>query len=257
MGKGLRLYEPGLDFYVKKLRGAEPFTFARYGDSEWVSIVGCRKAMTYNGLTYRMDLPGLRDALMRTLREIPAEAENYYPATRTAMNNNKKDADWNGEFRAWVLRNDLEGLPWHGCNVFAWASEEGRLWPFIQAIRDLDAPRVVIGPPWLRQLDDFVFPIEHFVQVPLADCWTSFDRILKEALAAPKHAFYSISAGLAAKVLAWRLYQDRGDASWIVDLGSLWDPYVNILSRDPWQSAKPGVNRKLIAKNLGLGKHRG
>ena len=234
------LYEPGLQFYVDKITGGEPFTFVRYGDADWSTITEHEQECVLCDLVHHLDLPGLREGMVRSIADAP-KTDSYILATRTGVR--KAGTVQYFAFLQWLYAHRLGEIDWHECNVFALAARDGKLWPFVQAIRDLDVPRVVIGPEWLQPVDR-LFPVERFVSIPEVDCWLEIDRILDGCLDVPGPAFYSISAGVAAKWLAWRLHQERGEDSWILDLGSLWDVFVGVKSRSYHNAMTPDVLRR-------------
>lgn len=238
------LYKPGLQFYVDKLNSGKKFAFVRYGDADWSTITEHQQQAEFGGAVHQLDLPGLRAGMIQSICEAP-DTDNYYLPTRTGVR--KAGTVQYFAFLLWLMANRLGEIDWHDCNVFAEASKSGKLWPFIEALRGLDVPRVVVGPPWMRKLR--AFPIDYFIAIPEYDCWLEFDRILAACLDVPGPVLYSLSAGVAAKALAWNLYQHQAD-SWILDLGSLWDPFVGVQSR----SYHRAITRDVIKSNLGGGR---
>ena len=142
-----------------------------------------------------------------------------------------RQTSYRANITGWLEQHTPAHVQWHDCTVFYKASKKGQLYPFVKALREIEIPIVVIGPERLQELDPKVFPIARHVVIPNKNCWMLREGILKEALINREPALYSITAGPAAKVFAWSLFQRVGQHSWILDLGSLWDVYVGKASR--------------------------
>jgi hypothetical protein len=91
---------------------------------------------------------------------------------------------------------------------------------------------VVVGPSWLQNLKKQVFPKMTFVPVRSKNCFITYRdlysgivRTLKECEAP---LVVSFSAGPTAKVLIHELHNQR---YFLIDFGSLWDPYVGKYAR--------------------------
>ena len=55
-----------LDWFVNQLKNSQPFTFARYGDGEWLTILGFYGMHNSNGCTFTKELSDdMRVALKR------------------------------------------------------------------------------------------------------------------------------------------------------------------------------------------------
>jgi hypothetical protein len=232
----MKLLQPGLQYYAKRIEDNEPFTFIRYGDGEWAAILNESRQRTGSG-SHSLKFPKMQQALRRSLTECPHN-ENYIVALRqTAM----KSA-----INQWIAQN-ANGLNWHDCTVFYKASKKGRLYPFVKAVKESALPLVVVGPRWLRKLSR-VFKGMTFVEIPPRDCWKKHDEIVTRTLAvANGGAIISISAGPPAKVFAWRLYKEfeqRGQHNFILDLGTLWDPYCGKRSRQYMKRMTPDTIRR-------------
>lgn len=207
-----------LDFYVSRIEAREPFAFIRYGDGEFSAIFRDRKRTSSR--SQDLTVAGLGQMMAKSVIK-SHEADNYFPALRrTAMK---------PYIRQW-LDDKVPNLIWHDCTTFYKASKHGSLYPFVKAVRELGWPVVVLGPERLKSLDGRVFDIAKFIQIPNKDCWAQRGRVIKELRAVQGPAFFTLTAGPAAKPWCWQLYATHED-SFIIDLGSLWDPYVGKKSR--------------------------
>ncbi len=219
------VYDPGLTFYVDKLTRREPFALVRYGDGEWSAIVQDRRSC----VGQRLDLPGMREAMMLSIRRA-------YNDPRYLMACHPNQA--RGDIEDWLRENQPRWLKWLDNRTLYQASRKGCLFPFVDALRHLDAPLVVIGPAHLAQLED-ILPVAAHIEIPGVDAWSRLEHIL-EAAEAWRGAVFSISAGPTSSPLVWRMFA-RGhcDRGVLLDVGSLWDVYCGRASRGYQYGMKP------------------
>jgi len=233
----IQVFDPGLQYYVDMINAGQPFTFIRYGDGEWSAILGDR-ARTSSG-SQALRVPELKDAMSQSIKRA-WQADNYFPALRpTSFNKSPAIANW-------LRANTPAWVKWHKCTVFYLASRKGRLHPFIEALRNLKMPIVVVGPQRLRALNDRAFPIAHFIEIPGKDCWIEKRKILDRCVAIKEPALFTFTAGPAAKPMAWKLFNHVGKHSFILDVGSLLDIYVGSHTRRYHHS----MTKAIIRANL-------
>lgn len=230
-------FNPGLQYYVNLMNQDRPFTFIRLGDGEWSAITQ-QRARTSSG-SQSLNHKSLQQGMCKVIAQAPNDPRYILALRRTSFRENILD---------WLAQNTPPHVVWHDCTVLYKASKKGQLYPFIQALRNLDVPIVVVGPQRHTGLNGRVFPIHRHVVIPGKDCWAQRERIVTEALRDRNPACYLLTAGPAAKVFAWSMFQRVGQHSWIVDCGSLWDPYVGKRTR---QYHKGMLNNPaIIERNL-------
>ena len=224
--------DPGLTFYVDKLRNREPFALVRYGDGEWSAIVQDRASC----VGQRLNLPGMREAMMLSIRRA-------YNDPRYLMACHPNQA--RGDIEDWLREHQPPFLKWLDNRTLYQASRKGRLYPFVAALRELSASLVIIGPPHLRNLAR-VLPYAGFIEIPGVDAWPMLEHILAEA-ENYRGAVFSISAGPTSSPLVWRMFA-RGhcDRGVLLDVGSLWDVYCGKASR----GYQYGMKAETIQRNL-------
>ena len=209
------IIEPGLQFYVDKLNADQKFSFNRFGNGEWDCIMGLWPNTRSKSQDFTPDL------CAKLTEVVTAKPEPYYMALQ-----NTASLERSGllhKVDAWLSERSLT-FQWHLGDVFHRASGFGELAPFVRA---LSAKRVVVvGPPWLLSLPfaSILLPVaEH-------NCWDQVDELTKQLLSI-RNAVISFSAGPTTKVLIDRLFPYIGDSCWLIDAGSLWDPYCGVNSR--------------------------
>jgi len=224
----MKAREPGLQFYVDKLGRNEQFSFIRYGDGEWSCIL---QRLTRTGSGSQKFSPGLRKALEDSISVKRSGA--YY----RAMNPGRIErCRFLPQVEAWLASN-APGLDWHQCTIFYKASFRGQLFPIVKELKRHRV--VVVGPKWLEALP---FASE-FVQVRSHNCWQDADAIFAQ-LRDLKDVVIAFSAGPATKVLIHRLQPILGEHSWLIDFGSVWDPYCGIKSRKYHKGLTPEILRR-------------
>lgn len=225
--------DPGLSFYVAAIREARPLSVARYGDGEWSAIVRDRQTC----IEQRLDLPGMREALMQSITRAPRD-----PAYWLACHPNQP----RGNIEAWLRENQPAWLHWLDNRTFYRASMHGELFPFVDALRTMSAPLVIIGPAHLRKLSA-VLPVAGFIEIPPVNAWFEMAAIL-EACEAWRGipTCFSISAGPTSSPLVWRLFARGFGDGWLLDVGSLWDVYCGVKSR----SYHNRINAERLWRNL-------
>lgn len=204
-----------LSHYTTLLASRQPFAFARYGDGEWLAILGAT-GQNCDGHPYT---PGLA----RELGEAVTSAADYIFASRVT-------AQIRDQVVRWCKRNDIS-REWHSTEVFLEASLAGKLKPLVSALRE----RYVgyVGPEHLLHFATDEFNAVGFAPVPGRNAYGGIAQMTKDALGLVDLGADTllISAGPAANVLIHRLYPIIGEQVTMLDMGSVFDPYAGVLSR--------------------------
>jgi len=230
------LYKPGLDFYVEKLQRGEPFSFVRYGDGDWNYLLDREKYVDSKDL--QRYVSELHAALTASILE--PRMENYYLALQN--HGYLGPRGYTPKIEQWLEQHGAPDINWHFGTVFHRASEGGQLEPLIKALQT--RPLVVVGPEWLRKL---TFATE-FISIPAKNCWPDAELVEIQLQNVASGSIVSFSAGPTAKVLIHRLAPILGQHSWLIDFGSLWDPYCGVKSRQYHKV----MSAKTMRRNLGI-----
>lgn len=231
----MKLKRPGIQHYARRIASGKPFTFSRYGDGEWSAITADGRRRT-GSKSHALRIPSMQRAIRRSLRFCP-RGPNYIVSLRETC--------LKASITRWIARN-VPDLDWHDCTVLYKASKKGRLYPFVKAIRESPLPKIVVGPTRLRRLNGRVFKLAAFVEVPNRDCWHKRAQIINSVLTVGEPAIITISAGPPAKAFAFQLFKKTHGNSFIIDVGSLWDVYVN----KPTRAYQRNMTPKTIRTNL-------
>ena len=206
-----------LEFYADMILEKTPFSFSRYGDGEFTCMFSpgtgknCDKHKYFDGLS--------RDLLM-AFNECVKSNLYFIGIQRLAMS---------------IMGQKIEALvgnsniAFHDSDVFHRANHETYgLAPLIDALKSVDL--IMVGPAHLAPVAKNLGAIQ-FVEVPLMNCYLEIDSIQERiSKAIPKHKYVCVafSSGMPTNVMIHRLHNSEIS---LLDLGSIWDPYMGILSR--------------------------
>ncbi|MCU0608948.1 MAG: hypothetical protein MUF22_04175, partial [Chitinispirillaceae bacterium] len=158
----LRPQPTALSILVDPLSRGEPVSFARYGDGEWEAILGHGGA-NCDGHSYT---PLLGEALRHSLLHPKNYLYGIQPFACKCL----------GKKIARFIRENNVSIPWINADILHDANLEGRLLPFINALRKSHC--IIIGPQHLRSLR--LFPCAHFIEIPAKNCFDKHEQIMDE-----------------------------------------------------------------------------
>lgn len=225
-------------YYVKRIEDDDYFTLVRYGDGEFACILGkpgenCDRSEYFAELSI-----GLQNTLIS-----PHGYPFHYGMVRIATKMYEK------EINRYILENNANGA-WCDGTIFVDTSRAGKLFPLIHALRY--KKMIYVGPEHLRKINTVGIPYEYFVQVPEINCWlrrNTITALIKAAVKTIKPDIICFSAGLLTPVLIYDLYELYENKLTMVDIGSLFDPFVGKKSRKYMKTKQFQSFRK---RNLGL-----
>lgn len=228
-------FNPGLQYYVDKIKVGDCFTFIRLGDGEWSAIMQDRAITSSRSQT--LNHSSLKQAMCKVIERAPDNPRYILALRRTS---------YRAGITEWLEQHTPAYVRFHDSTVFYKASKKGQFYPFVKALRELKVPIKLVGPERLAALDPNVFPIAEHIVIPGRNCWAQRQHILNQALSNREPAFYLLSAGPAAKPFAWSIHHHVGKHSFVIDCGSLWDPYVGKRTRTYHKGMlkRPAVIRK-------------
>lgn len=215
-----------LQYYVDKLKKGEKFSLARFGDGEMLCMWG-KQGENSNGCRYS---PELRQALLDSMKHKDDPTFIYGMQRVLPQDKEKAEKDW--------------PVDWHDSEFFSEAVAEGKLYPFIETLKDKDICFVIN-----ESLEPFLS--QNFkgnnvdVIVPKSNAFEEKDRvinIIKNGMI-PRQ-IYLFSCGMAANVFISELHGKID--GWLIDVGHIWDPFVGNMSRCDLE----GKTLQDIEKNL-------
>lgn len=211
-------------WYLDQLNGGHPFTLARWDDGGWPVVLG-QEGRNCDQHPYS---PELRRDLTQVLTEIQARGATYLLGLQESYV--VRAHPTNEQVHDWMVAIDLR-IEWVSGDVFHRASIRDELKPLIQAYKDRGV--ILVGPERLGALESY-FPIRRHVKVPLLNCHAAVKGILRKTREAIDSQgttpVVSVSASMTSEYLIHQLNKTHPEAT-IIDVGSLWEPYVGVACR--------------------------
>jgi len=206
------------------LQNKKRFGFVRYSDGDWNCFFN-RKGRVVNEHDY---LPDLGVELRACLKPEPG----YHVGIMSSLFTPNR---WWASNRVIKFVSDHPALSFCSSMILHCASIEGRLGLFFQALRGhrlvMVGNKSMLGmKPWLKDLE--------LVEIPAQDCWLQKKEIeprIIEAARSPGVVLFACS--MPAKVWIRHAWESGCSAS-LIDVGSVFDPYVGTLSRNYMREGK-------------------
>ena len=206
---------------VNDIRHNRKFSFARYGDGEWASILGMKGA-NCDGHHY---FPRMGWDLAHTVQS-PYPEPYRYGLVRIA----KKV--FNDQILKYCEKHEI-GIEWYEGTGTVDASRDGELFPLIKELRN---HRIIyVGPEHLWELDQLLdLKFASFVTVQDINVYLSHIDVMTMILEDVEEYCPDIigfSSGPPTKIMIHKLYRTIGQDITMIDFGSLWDGFCGKPSR--------------------------
>lgn len=198
--------------FVRRLETEKGFSFARYGDGTFLSLNG------FNGKNC--------DGADITIRQAGEIEESIRDDTITHSIGDLAISV--GKAEEWLEKKGIE-VEWYECNVMNTASHKGQLYPFVEWLRKRKT--VFLGPKHVERLK--AFPVRDFIPVHPTNAFDEIEELHITAEYMVERWLADtvlVSAGPAAPPLVSRIHRSFPHLN-VIDTGSIWDPYVGVLSR--------------------------
>jgi hypothetical protein len=218
------------DTFAKHLRGGEPFAYLRYGDGEWLSILG---RSGHNGDGHNFFPATLGRELRLTLEHgarLRPQNDSFYMGLNTIV---LQDA-----IRRHLVENDLAyTIHWVCDNLFVLGLRDFSTKRFLAAVKEFTGPKFLVGNETLYTVATGL-GCRHVV-VPRIDCYREIDRLCRDCrFAGP--GLVICCAGMTSECLICRLHAENPQGSY-VDCGHVFDALVGNLSRDYTRANADGI----------------
>lgn len=206
----MRIQTLPLSTYIDAIKECHTFSFARYGDGEWSSIFN-KGRQNCDGNRYT---PQLKDMLVNSLITAP-NGKFQTGMQKMALRM------WGQKIYRW-LKNHKINRPWHNADVFHTANLKGKLYPFIELLND--RPSVLIAPAYMAKID---INFNDYIITPRKNCESDSKRIVAEMIQLCPGTITCCCLGPSAAGIIRQVYDVIGRDCWLLDIGSIFDPYVN------------------------------
>lgn len=218
--------------FVELIENVPGFSFARISDGGFFCLHGV-KEKNCDGVVYTQ-------AQADALKAMMLDSSITHGITSIALHVAKAEE--------WLEKNKIY-VDWYDADVMNKAADTGNLFPFIECLRKRTI--VYCGPKHLKRLRGF--PIAGFVTCHPTAAFEESDRLENEiSILVDRYDadMVLLSAGQGASpTLVSRLHQDRPNIS-VIDVGSIFDPYVGVFSRSGHKRAGIAGIQELGRKNF-------
>lgn len=198
-----------LDFYINKIKSKEYFKFSRYGDGEWIYYFKILKQGQY--INQEMSFDNNINNLLRKTINFPKESDSYFYGLQGLGLS--------------MFGDKIPKLHWHDSDIFHFASINKEILPFLKILKENKL--VFIGAEYLKKINT-ILPYDYFIEIPEKDCYKVITKTLKSIREYKKPAIYIFQCSIVTKILIYELDMPE---SFLLDLGSLLDPFVGHCSR--------------------------
>jgi hypothetical protein len=245
----VKLSDVTVDNYVRSLNKKMPFGLSRWGDGEWRSVLSendlawkrltglntaWRKGKTNkSGHSFPPEMGvDMRKLLLSRQSDAAPNTQRLALADRFTQEGAHKSFLGMGHWiHEWLARHGLGAVEWDATDLIVKAFYKYKFEPFLEALQQ--SPIVVVGPTHLKKLR--LFPVAYYVGVPSRDAYKIKDRVVQRVSAylekADEHTVVSISVGPSAAILVEEIRRACKNQHTVIDLGSIWDPFVGQFSR--------------------------
>lgn len=216
----IKLNSKPLDYYINLLKNDIKFSLTRWGDGEW----NCAMGKTGRNCDKHEYFPAMRNQLIDALIHDRGYFKATWPLSEEMIGNNIK------QIRLFCENLGINLVGWHDASVIEYGATTGLIGPMIEQLEKMNF--VIVSEPRKRKLS-----IKHvdFVEVPLVNCYLKKDIIKEDIIDLVNYGYdnivFGFSASMATNVIIDELYPIIGKDCWMIDFGSIWDPFIGIISR--------------------------
>lgn len=237
------------EHYLKLIKDNKPFFLSRYGDGEVIAMFNPdffkEKKFEHLDVSWHVDYGEKLKSILMNFND------GYYHCflNGTLWSHGVHPGEKFIEF----LNSNCEEAVFYDGEIWQNASGEGKISQLIDAINPYDP--VFIGGKHLGNLK-YVNGMSEKMQHIVIEDYTAYyqhdyivDEIMKKYESGSR--MFCSSASAPGKIIIDELYPIIGKESFMIDFGSLWDPYCGILSRAGMRATGFGFYQSYTKMKLG------
>lgn len=195
----------------------KPFSFSRWGDGEWLPVLGYYKTKNADG-------SDITPTLGYELRRVIYNDLNYYHGMLaiTFANCDRKAVNR-------FLSGNTTTANWYRGDCLLDSMLAGELKPLIEKIREHKV--LYVGPKHLRPLNNDFFEYKHYIEIPNSNSYKQRKNVLKKIENVIDNVdFIGYSAGMLSNMLIDDVFKKYPEITQI-DFGSSFDGYFGVIKR--------------------------
>jgi hypothetical protein len=215
---------------VKDIDNGIPFTFSRWGDTEIAVLFG-RNGKNSDGHAF---MPGWRSHLEAIFEAGPQP--NY------RMGQGSLACCVGGNiYLDYLRKTGMLSAPWYDVDELPYqqisATGEGKVFPMLETLyqRKHFKSLCIVGHSMLEGLsapEHCALKIDAFISTFPKNCASQTAEKIVEVAAAmqqlPRPIMFMASCSFMANILVHSLYPEYGQDCWLLDVGSIWEPYPGV-----------------------------
>jgi len=226
------IYKSGDDF-CKEINEGKVYNFARYGDAEWAWL--CGKVFT-NSDGHDTFENGSKELASSVIKPNGTRIGTMNIFRSWGSPERKKKWQYIYQF---IKKNNMLNYDWyHAClwiNQQVEYANKKLINPLVTTLRNFKHKIIIVGPKHCRQIKDKIFNYDYFIEIPNKNCYIAKDKIYNKIIQIYKEnnnqpCLVGFSSGFTSNILINKLSYTM-DNSWLLDFGSIWEPYFNIAIR--------------------------
>lgn len=215
------IHDLSSDDYITKLKGGEKFSFSRWGDGEWICANGGHGAANADGHQYFAELT---QGLLNALKSDHQYYRAIWPSHHGQISSNmttilKVLSDWN------------INIEW--ANAIVWEDlvlREG-IQKMVDQLRSMYF--VMVSDSSKKNLN---VGYKNYIEIPARNCFLEKDRIKDDMVniintISRDDIVFGLSCSMTTNVIIDELYPFIGNQCWMIDFGSIWEPFVGKITR--------------------------
>lgn len=207
-----------LQEYADMMEKGEKFSYTRWGDGEW----GCVFGADGQNVDKHKYFPEMATSLRAALKNDKGYRKATWPYTAPMLNNIKPQVE--GYLDEHKLSKD-----WYDARVWEDSCLDNTIEIFIRQLEKMNT--VFITGENKKNI-----PIRHvgFITIPSVDCFLAKEDIknaMRQAVEKIDNPVFAFSASMATNVIVDEMYDEIGDKCWMIDFGSIWEPFVGNVTR--------------------------
>ena len=213
-----------IGFYINKLKNNEFFSLSRWGDGEFLCASN-KKGYNCDGHNY---YPELRDGLIKALKSDLPYYKATYPEDQNMIKNNLFLINK-------LLKDNNVKIEWYYARVLEDVLLRGDINPLANQLNKMNF--IVVSEENKKNLPF----LTDFIEIPKKNCFLKKEDIKQkiiEMFEKYDNPVFGLSASMTTNVIIDELYPIIGDKCWMIDFGSIWDPFVGVYSRSYHQNYK-------------------
>lgn len=216
------MIEKPIAFWLEKLWNEEPFTLSRFGDGEALCIFNDKFEHNIDGAKYTPEIK-------YHMKRIFEQPKNYYHSLLYCSFDHVREQ--------WSEYLDKSGIEFYNGEWMQQMSLTGRIEDLNRAFSAYYKP-VIVGGGHLQGISH----IKGFEGVIISqgqevNSFEKYNDMYNDVISLYDMGarMFLFTSGFTSKILIYNLFDKIGGDSWLIDVGSLYDPYCGRMSRRIYQ----------------------